>query len=159
MSDQPKNPRLGGGVKALYIISLAVLIFSGFGQMPIFKRYYLADLPGMAWSADFFTTLTMHYIAGAVFLGLVAYYLISRGLARSLWPLKSGTAWTRGILLLVLILTGALLAARNISGVYVPPNLIIATVFTHLAATMIFLLLAATWFRFNKNKDQQPVKK
>ena len=32
-----------------YLISVFFLALSGFGQMPIFKRYYIADIPGLGW--------------------------------------------------------------------------------------------------------------
>ena len=50
---------LSGGKKALkwlYILTFTVMAFTGFGQMPIFKRYHVSDIPGMGWSADFYLT-------------------------------------------------------------------------------------------------------
>jgi len=32
-----------------YLITVIFLVLSGFGQMPIFKRYYIADIPGLGW--------------------------------------------------------------------------------------------------------------
>ena len=46
----------------LYLVSAIMLAFTGFGQMPLYKRYYIADIPGMAWSADFYITHLLHYI-------------------------------------------------------------------------------------------------
>lgn len=60
----------------LVALSTFVLLFSGFGQMPMYKRYKIAELPGMAWSADFHLTLYMHYVAGAVLLFAVTYHLV-----------------------------------------------------------------------------------
>ena len=38
---------MGKWGKRLYLLSLFALVFTGFGQLPIFKRYYLADIPGL----------------------------------------------------------------------------------------------------------------
>ena len=61
--------RLSGGKKALrwaYILTLFVMVLTGFGQMPIFKRYYISDIPGMGWLAKFYVTHYIHYL-GAIF--------------------------------------------------------------------------------------------
>lgn len=147
-NDQPQTGE-GRGFKILYILTLAALVFSGFGQMPIFKRYYLADLPGMAWTADFFTTLIIHYIAASVFLALVVYVLVSRAMQGGLMPIN-GPAWVRAFLFLVMILTGSLLVARNAPGLVLPPGLIVAATLTHVIGTMLFLISAATYFRLAK---------
>jgi len=47
-------------------ISTFILIFSGIGQMPMYKRYMLSELPGLAWTADFQATLVLHYIAATI---------------------------------------------------------------------------------------------
>ena len=37
----------GPTARWLYGIAIGVALFSGMGQMPIYKRYYLADIPGL----------------------------------------------------------------------------------------------------------------
>lgn len=61
----------------LVAISTLALIFSGFGQMPMYARYGLADLPGMGWAADYHLTLTIHYVAGAVLLFAVVLHVLA----------------------------------------------------------------------------------
>ncbi len=61
----------------LVAISTFALIFSGFGQMPMYARYGIADLPGMAWAADYHLTLTIHYVAGAVLLFAVVFHIVA----------------------------------------------------------------------------------
>ncbi|MBC7106049.1 MAG: cytochrome b/b6 domain-containing protein [Firmicutes bacterium] len=63
-------------------LSTVALIFSGFGQMPMYKRYGVAQLPGLGWSGDFGTTLFIHYLAGMVLAVGVAYHLVFHGLRR-----------------------------------------------------------------------------
>lgn len=60
----------------LVAISTFALIFSGFGQMPMYKRYGVASLPGLGWSADFHLTLVMHYIAGVVLISAGVFHLV-----------------------------------------------------------------------------------
>lgn len=70
-------PKRFGAVFALCVTALAV---TGFAQMPVFKRYYIADLPGLAWTDDFFFTSAAHYLAATLFL-LLAGYAAGRYLA------------------------------------------------------------------------------
>ncbi|MFZ5633432.1 MAG: formate dehydrogenase subunit gamma [Bacillota bacterium] len=57
-------------------ISTLVLIFSGFGQMPMYKRYRVVDFPGLGWSADYSVTVVIHYIAAILFLTAVIYHIV-----------------------------------------------------------------------------------
>lgn len=57
-------------------LSIFVLIFTGFGQMPVYKRYNVDQVPGLGWSSDFLVTLNIHYIAAAVLVFISVYYLI-----------------------------------------------------------------------------------
>ncbi|MCL6610284.1 MAG: cytochrome b/b6 domain-containing protein [Peptococcaceae bacterium] len=57
-------------------LSTIALIFSGFGQMPMYKRYRIADLPGLGWSADYSVTIVIHYLAAVLFLLAVAYHIV-----------------------------------------------------------------------------------
>ena len=53
------------------------LILTGFGQMPIFKRYYIADIPGLGWLAQFYVTFLIHYIAATLLIVFIFYLLTS----------------------------------------------------------------------------------
>ncbi len=59
--------------KPLYLLLLFVMGLTGFGQMPIFKRYYIADIPGLAWLADFYATHYIHYIGAVILFGFFVY--------------------------------------------------------------------------------------
>jgi formate dehydrogenase gamma subunit len=61
----------------LVAVSTFALVFSGFGQMPMYARYGIADLPGMAWAADYHLMLQIHYLAGAVLLFAVVFHVVS----------------------------------------------------------------------------------
>lgn len=52
------------------------LLFSGFGEMPMYKRYKLAALPGMSWTADFTLQLVIHYVAAFIFMFAVIFHIV-----------------------------------------------------------------------------------
>ncbi|NLY55868.1 MAG: cytochrome b/b6 domain-containing protein [Firmicutes bacterium] len=56
-------------------LSTFVLIFSGFGQLPMYKRFGIVNLPGLAWAGDYPLTLKMHYLAAIVLTLAVFYHL------------------------------------------------------------------------------------
>jgi hypothetical protein len=138
---------MGKWGKRLYLLSLFILVFTGFGQMPIFKRYYLADLPGLAWTADFYTTLYIHYVAAIVFVFLCTYYLVGylkRGLPRG--PVFRRYA-VRALFIGLVLISGFFLAVRNMTGVTFSPGAAYVTVWVHFISTMFFLIAAATYLR------------
>jgi len=51
------------------------LLFSGFGELPMYKRYKLASLPGMGWAADFTINLKIHYLAAFIFTFAVIFHI------------------------------------------------------------------------------------
>ncbi|MEW6725736.1 MAG: cytochrome b/b6 domain-containing protein [Bacillota bacterium] len=57
------------------VLSGIALVFSGFGQMPMYKRYGISGLPGLTWSADYSVTLMVHYVAATVLMFAVAYHV------------------------------------------------------------------------------------
>lgn len=63
-------------------LSTGVLIFSGFGQMPIYSRYMVDRIPGLSWASDFSVTLVMHYWAAALLIGAVVYHLVFHAIRR-----------------------------------------------------------------------------
>ncbi len=57
-----------------------LLLFSGFGQMPIYRRYWVAKIPGLQWSGDYWISLMVHYVAAAFFVGVALFHIIYHGL-------------------------------------------------------------------------------
>lgn len=79
LHQEKKVKRHGFSVLAVHwtiAVSTLALIFSGFGQMPMYKRYRIADLPGLGWSADYSVTIVIHYLAAMLFLLAVVYHLV-----------------------------------------------------------------------------------
>jgi cytochrome b subunit of formate dehydrogenase/copper chaperone CopZ len=63
----------------LLALSGLVLIFSGFGELPVYKRFMLTSVPGFEWSGDFFLNLKIHYIAAIVFVSVMIFHAIYHG--------------------------------------------------------------------------------
>lgn len=57
-------------------LSTILLIFSGFGQMPMYRRYMVDKIPGLGWSGDFSVTLVVHYVAAAVLIFAAAFHVL-----------------------------------------------------------------------------------
>lgn len=55
-------------------LSIFILLFTGFGQMPIYKRYFVVQLPGLGWTSNFLITLDIHYYAAAVSISISFFY-------------------------------------------------------------------------------------
>jgi hypothetical protein len=136
-----------GGALARWLYGLAAFaaLFTGMAQMPIMKRYYIADVPGLAWTANFFTTSTMHYLAAMLLLLILAWRLaldIRAGDVHWSWGPRSGWGW---ILLLVLAITGGAKVARN-AGIYIPPVIMVYLDLFHLGSAMTFMMTAIVSF-------------
>ena len=60
-------------------ISGLLLIFSGFGELPMYKRYMVTEIPGLGWAGDFFINLKIHYLAGIVFVSIMVFHALYHG--------------------------------------------------------------------------------
>ena len=137
--------------KRLYWVSLFFITLSGFAQMPIFKRYYIADIPGLDWLAEFYITHVIHYVSAIVLIGLVCYlftyFLIQRHRLADL----TRTAYLKIGLLAGLIATGGLMVYKNLPGVYFSHGLISILDLVHLGLCM-FLLFAGLYSVIRRKK-------
>ena len=105
-------------VRYVYLITVLFLTISGFGQMPIFKRYYIADIPGFGWLAQFFVTHYIHYIR------------------------LTASGYVRGTILAGILVSGLLLVIRNLAGSRFAPGFIIFLDIAHLGMVVTFLIVA-----------------
>lgn len=121
-------------------ISVFFLALTGFGQMPIFKRYYIADIPGLAWLADFYVTYMIHYIGAILFLGIGAYIIVDFLLMNKGRFHLTVYGYIRLILLFLITVTGALLVIRNFPGYRFSPIFISILDFSHLGFVIFFLI-------------------
>lgn len=83
------GPLLPRGFRMAFMLCVTMLAVSGFAQMPIFRRYYIADVPGLAWTDDFYFTSLLHYLSAMIFLVLAGY-----AAGRYLTAWRSGHALT-----------------------------------------------------------------
>lgn len=59
----------------LVALSTFILIFTGIGQMPVYKRYMVDQLPGLGWSSDYSITVALHYGAALVLVFAAVFHL------------------------------------------------------------------------------------
>jgi cytochrome b subunit of formate dehydrogenase len=57
-------------------LSGILLLFSGFGQLPMYKRYNVVKIPGLSWADRFDITLLLHYIGAVVFCAAVFFHIV-----------------------------------------------------------------------------------
>jgi hypothetical protein len=145
MASNSGSPVVGRWFKVLLGLNLVAMFFSGFGQMPIYARYYVTDLPGLGWSGDFLLNAVVHYAAAAVFIALFAYYLTARYLggqgANSGRLVRSSLFVAAG-----LVFSGAILVFRDLGWTVLPPRLIVGVLVTHLVAALVVLALLVVHF-------------
>ena len=133
-----------------YLITLFFLVLTGFGQMPVFKRYYITDIPGLGWLAQFFVTHYMHYLFAILLLGITAFIITGYFFTNRKKIKITLSGYTRGAVLFGLVITGSLLVIRNLAGSNFPPGLIIFLDLSHISLVMIFLLTGLYCLIFKK---------
>jgi len=134
-----------GGRKVLfrfYISTFVVMAFTGFGQMPIFKRYYVSDIPGMGWSADFYLTHYIHYIGAIFFLALLSYAISDYVFSGKKEYKLTYSAYLRIAILGGLVITGIFRVLKNLPDVVFSPGFTLFIDISHLGFMMLYLLIA-----------------
>jgi copper ion binding protein len=63
----------------LLAVSGLLLLFSGFGELPMYKRFMVTQVPGLGWAGDFFVNLKIHYLAGIVFVSVMVFHALYHG--------------------------------------------------------------------------------
>ena len=134
--------------KTFYILLFTVMAFSGFGQMPIFKRYYIADIPGMGWTADFYVTHYIHYIGAIILLGLLAYGILDYFLTGRREFSLTASAYVRILLLGGIVITGIFRVLKNLPDVVFSPGFTLFIDISHLGFMMFYLLAALLFLIF-----------
>ena len=116
----------------IFRLTVFALLFTGFAQMPIFARYYLADVPGFAWTADYYLNHVLHY-------GLAAVLLVFLG-----WrmPLAMKRRRTFGGLLMALcwagvVATGLVRVMKNQPDVFFSPDFVMVVDWAHLGFVVL----------------------
>jgi len=135
----------------IYLTTTFFLVLSGFGQMPIFKRYYVADIPGLGWLAEFFVTHYIHYLGAIVFLALTAFLITDYWMLKRNWRRLTASGYVRIALLTGILISGALLVIRNLTGTNFAPELIIFLDLIHLGLVMMFVFVSLYCLIFKKH--------
>ena len=137
-------------MRYLFLASVFLMALTGFGQMPIYKRYYMADIPGFGWLANFYTTRYVHYLGAALLLALLSYFLFDYFFLRrnNLKPTRTG--YLRIVLLAGIVITGIFFVVKNFPVHYFSHEFIIVLNLCHLGLVMTFLLVSLYCLAFKK---------
>ena len=133
-----------------YLIAVFFLTLSGFGQMPIFKRYYIADIPGLGWLAEFYITHYIHYLVAILFLAFTAYMIIDYLLSKRKSRRVTVTGYVRSALLAGILASGIFLVIRNLAGSNLSSDFIIFLDLCHLGLVMAFLFVSLVCLIYKK---------
>ena len=137
---KPRSAAFSRWVKILYILTLIFMALTGFGQMPIYNRYYMSDIPGLGWLADFYITRNIHYIGAVILLGLVFYVASDFILSKRKQIKVTANGRVRAVLLSAIVISGALIVIKNFPYVHFSDGFIIGLNLFHLAGVMAFLM-------------------
>ena len=130
-------------VRYVYLFTVFFLLLTGFGQMPIFKRYYIADIPGFGWLGQFYVTHYIHYLAAVLILALVSYMIIDYLVLQKKSTRLTASGFVRGIILMGILVSGIFLVLRNLAGSRFAPEFIIFLDLAHLGLVMTFLIVVS----------------
>ena len=136
--------------KPVYFFLLSAMGLTGFAQMPIFKRYYIADIPGLAWLADFYATHYLHYLGAIVLFGFFVYVaVIYWGLMRQQFQL-TGAAYIRIAILVLILITGIFRVLKNLPDVVFSPGFTMVIDISHLIFMMLLMIFGLVFMIFKK---------
>ncbi len=124
-----------------FVVTVALLAITGFGQMPIYSRYYISSLPGLQWTANFYFTHTLHYLGASVFLALLTYQA-TRHLAHRAGRKITLSGKLRIILYMGVAITGVFRVLKNLPSLFFDPVTIMVIDWTHLAFVMLLGVVA-----------------
>ncbi|MBF0204547.1 MAG: hypothetical protein HQK67_09595 [Desulfamplus sp.] len=127
-------------IRYSYLVTVVFLVLTGFGQMPIFKRYHVADIPGLGWLAQFYVTHAMHYIFAALFIAICTYAYVDHILDGRKERTLTKTGYAKSFMIAGLILTGVLMVIKNFSGTPYTPLMISLLDISHLLLCITFVV-------------------
>jgi len=126
-----------GWISRLFVFAVGMLTFTGFMQMPLAKRYYLTEVPGMAWTGDFYMVHKLHYIFAAILLFVVGVVVVNWFLEwndkLSLTPFGMARVGILG----GLVVSGGFRVYRNLPDVTMHPDLVMLIEWVHFGLVMV----------------------
>lgn len=143
-------PKITKIIKYLYILMIITLALSGFAQMPIFKRYYIADVPGLGWTARYYFTHYLHYLGAILFIALISYLALDFLLIGQKRYRLTLAARLRIFLLSGILITGIFRVLKNLPDILFTPCFTRIIDVTHLGFVIIFLFVALLFRVFKK---------
>lgn len=145
MDSQAKGQnRMPRGLRVLFVATVALLAFTGFGQMPLYGRYYLTSVPGLGWAGDYYFTHLLHYVSAALLLGLMAYVFVRHvGTGEKRLGLTS-SGWLRVALYAGLVVTGGVRVLKNQPDIFFAPLTVLVVDWVHLGLAMLLGITALT---------------
>jgi hypothetical protein len=124
-----------------FAAAAVVALFTGFGNMPLYGRYYIADIPGLQWSGDFIANLKVHFVAGAALLAIAAYRLVGIIMTRKAADGVTFMEKLVGGALAFVVATGVVVTVKNFPGVTPGLKTMLGINFLHLGAAMAFAVV------------------
>lgn len=81
-------------------VSGLILLITGIFELPVAKRYYIVTVPGLGWTADFITSLYLHYAAAFVFSTAALFHAVYHGMRgeKGLMPQKGDMAQSASVI-------------------------------------------------------------
>jgi glucan phosphoethanolaminetransferase (alkaline phosphatase superfamily) len=114
--------------------------------MPIFKRYYIADIPGLGWLAQYYVTHVIHYVGAILLIAFTVYIAtVYLKLMRKRLALTK-SAYIRLSILAAVMATGIFRVLKNMPDIVFSPGFTMFIDISHLGfmmALMVCGLLAA----------------
>ncbi len=137
-------------LKTLYPLAVAAAAFTGFGNMPLWGRYYVSDIPGLGWSSNFIVNVSIHILAGSLLLGIGVFLLTGRLVAGDRrWNTLTLSGSVRGLLMASALATGMVMVVKNLPGINFSLTTLMVFNLAHMGAAVLFMLasLVALVFR------------
>jgi hypothetical protein len=135
------------GRKWIYGMILAAMTFTGFGQMPMYKRYYISAIPGMGWSADYYVTLAIHYLGAALLLAFLGYVIGEYAVKGKKVFRITPSGYLRMAFLIGLVLTGVFRVLKNLPEFDFSAGFTMLVDLSHMGFMMVYGALALVSWR------------
>jgi hypothetical protein len=148
---QPKKKSAGATfLSATYVVTLLMMALTGFGQLPIYKRYYVSDIPGMAWVANYYITRYIHYIGAMVLLVLMTYAVLNYFLVNRNRERLTGYAYAKAFLMAGIVVTGVFYLIKCLPGSISSPVLVHVIDLGHMGFAALLLAVSFYTLVFRK---------
>lgn len=152
MSGNSKRLFMGMGArKWMYAIIMAAMVFTGFGQMPMYKRYYVSAIPGMEWSADYYVTLTIHYAGAVLLLAFVGYVIADYLFAGRRVFRITPSGYTRAAFLAGLAVTGVFRVLKNLPDYDFSAGFTMLVDISHMGFMMGYAVVSLVFWRLKSH--------